>query len=186
MRTTALAAALLALACSPTADFHAERVCATLPQQIFPGVQSSTGLADTLPPQRVTFDLGAGIPDPHGKGVKDAKVLFRELRLAAPSGGAAGPPTQFIRTLTVDLEPPAGSALAVKRVLAYARPAGAAPTTLVVEGDGTNLVDYLQAGQLTAVLAGTGDPDQLPRTAWTADATFCSEVEVTVDYLEAI
>jgi hypothetical protein len=186
MRTTALAAALLAAACSPTADFHADSVCATAPQQVFPGVQSSTGLADTLPPQRVTFDLGSGIPDLHAKGVKDAKVLFRELRLAAASGAAAGPPTQFIRTLSVELEPPAGSTLPRKPVLAYVRPAGAAPTSLVIEGDGTNLVDYLQGGKLTAVVAGTGDPDQLPRTAWTADATVCSEVDVTVDYLEAL
>jgi hypothetical protein len=187
MRTTALAAtALLAAACSPTADFRAERVCATAPQQVFPGVQSSAGLADTLPPQRVTFDLGSAIPDPHAKGVKDAKVLFRELRLAASSGGAGGSPTQFIQTLTVELEPPPGSALRAKPILTYTRPAGTAPTELVIPGDGTNLVDYLQAGQLTAVVSGKGDPGQLPTTAWTAAATFCSEVAVTVDYLQAM
>ncbi|HET9597837.1 MAG TPA: hypothetical protein VFP65_19775 [Anaeromyxobacteraceae bacterium] len=189
MRPTALAAAaLLAAACSPTADFHADRVCATAPQQAFPGVQSSTGLPDTLPAQRVTFDMGSGIPDLHAKGVKDAKVLFRELRLKASdsSQGANGSPTQFIQTLTVALEPPPGSTLPSKQVLAYVRPAGAAPTELVIPGDGTNLVDYLQAGQLTAVVSGQGDPGQLPRTPWTAAATFCSEVDVTVDYLEAI
>jgi len=182
------AAALLALAaCSPTVDFEVRRLCATIPQQAFPGVPGGlpSGSPDTIPAQSISFDLGSGIPDLKKKGVKEAKISFEELRLESSSGGTAGPPTQFIRTLTIDLTPPPGSTLPAKRVVAYQRPASTAPTTLVVPGDGTNLVDYLEAGRLTAVIQGTGDPDQLPRQAWSADATICTHVQVTIDYLEA-
>jgi len=189
MRRSNAVLALLALAaCSPTVDFHAQRVCSTIPQQTFPGVQASPdpGAPATLPAQIVAFDFGSGLPDLHARGVKDVKVLLRELTLAAASGGTAGPPTEFIRTLTVELQPPAGSTLPVEPILAYTRPAGTAPTTLVIAGDGTNLADYLAAGQLKATLQGTGDPDQLPTSSWTADATFCAEVSFTVDYLDAL
>jgi hypothetical protein len=187
MRISTAAATLLALACSPTVDFEVQRLCATIPQQSFPGVPAGPpgSSSATLPEVTISFDLGSGIPDLKKKGVKEAKISFEEMRLDSSSGGAAGPPTRFIQTLTIDLQPPPGSSLQPKRVVAYTRPAGTAPTALVVAGDGTNLVDYLEAGRLTAVVQGTGDPNQLPREAWAADATLCTHVQVTVDYLEA-
>ncbi len=175
-----LAAALTA--CGLTADVDVERVCVRIPQQQMPGVTPGfvSGISDTLPPVRVPFSVGAGLPDLQNRGVTDVQVPFLSLDLTSSQEAP------FIRTLTIRVVPAAGSTTPPpKTLVSYQRPDGTAPTTIHVDGDRTNLIDYLEAQQLTLEISGEGDPSKLPSTIWTADAKLCVGAKATVDYIQA-
>lgn len=174
--------ALLALAgCGFDADLQVDSVCSSTPTVTLPGAVVA-GATGTLPPTQIPFSLGAGIPDLTKKGVHDAEARFQSLELASTRS------LQFITTLTVEVLPPSGSALPAKTVGTYQRPAGggATPDKVVVQGDGTNLLDYLtSSGNLTLRVSGQGDSAQFPTTTWSADATTCVGVKASVDVLKA-
>ncbi|HEX9290721.1 MAG TPA: hypothetical protein VF904_14455 [Anaeromyxobacteraceae bacterium] len=183
MTRPALASAVLAAflaGCGLTADVQVERACARLPQQSFLPAVGVPGLPPgtfTTPP--IPFTFGGTIPDMKQKGVTDAQLLFDSLDLTSSAN------LKFIQTLTLSVLPPTGSAVSKKPIATYTRPTGAEPTTIRATGDGTNLVDYLDAGSFNLEVAVQGDPNQLPTSSWTVDTQLCVDAKATVDYIQA-
>lgn len=172
---TALAAALLALtACG--AAIQVDRVCTTSSGYTFASARAPITSAP-LPPVRLSFSLGAAVPDLTQNGVHDVHVLARSFGLTSTQSAA------FVTSLTVSVVPPAGSALPKLTVATYTRPAGFAGSAVDVTADGADLFPYMQGGRLTLELAGEADLSQAPTGTFTAAADMCAEVQGSIDYL---
>ncbi|WP_242394291.1 lipoprotein [Anaeromyxobacter oryzisoli] len=187
MRKHLLAAVLLALlaGCGGPllfADLTIPELAVTLPQQAFPGMAADPSRWCAGQPDCVTTDLTYDLGE-------QVSVLTRpdvqyELRLTtlaiALDAASAGTDLRGVKSASVEVFPPDGSAPVV--VASYTRAASdtATPTSLAVSGDSTlDLSPFVQAGQLHARVSVSYDA---PTPPFTADVRATFYLKVKLDY----
>lgn len=185
--STLLAAALLAGCGQPllSAQVEIPELRIATPPQDFPAASADPAYACSilaaLPVNACAgvtsaYDLGAEVPVLEEKGVK-AELRLTDVALRLAAGGISD--LRGIARAEVAVRSPSGS---FTKVAGYVRPAGAAPTTLVVSGrSNLDLAAYLRSGSIDTRIEVEMEPAFLP-TGFTASVEAGFSLVVTLDY----